>query len=61
MHGVTPEDTLLHEIMVLGQLKWEQRCFASVRPITLLFARHVGAILAELPPGGGAARVPFYL
>jgi len=61
MHGLTPEDTLLREIMVLSKLNWNSAAFASALPITLLFAKRVGAILAELPPGEGRHEYRFYM
>lgn len=61
MHGLTPEDTLLREIMLLSKLNWNSAAFASALPITLLFAKRVGSVLAELPPSEGRAEYRFYM
>jgi hypothetical protein len=61
MHGLTPEDTLLREILVLTKLNWNSAAFASALPITLLFAKRVGAILAELPAGEGLPEYRYYM
>jgi hypothetical protein len=61
MHGLTPEDTLLREILVLSKLNWNSAAFASALPITLLFAKRVGSVLAELPGGEGLAEYRYYM
>jgi hypothetical protein len=39
------------EVMALTKLNWNSCSFGSSDPIPILFARTVGRILAELPPG----------
>lgn len=61
MHGLTAEDTLLREILTLSKLNWNSASFASALPITLLFAKRVGAVLAELPQGEGLSEYRYYM
>ena len=50
-HGDTAPDELLTEIMALTKMNWNSADFACEEPMTLAFARKVGEILSELPPG----------
>jgi hypothetical protein len=50
-HGESPTELICQEIMALTKLNWNSCSFASSDPITVLFARTVGRILTELPPG----------
>lgn len=50
-HGETPADELLQEIMALTKMNWNSADFACEEPMTLAFARKVGEILGEMPPG----------
>jgi hypothetical protein len=50
-HGVTAPDEVLAEILGLTKLNWNTADFSCEEPMTLAFARRVGEILAELPPG----------
>lgn len=49
--GDSTAETICREILSLTKVNWNSCAFASSEPITLLFARTVGRILAELPPG----------
>jgi len=49
-HGDSPIEQVCSEVMALTKLNWNSSSFASSEPITILFARTVGRILAELPP-----------
>ena len=49
--GHSTAETICREILSLTKVNWNSCAFASGEPITLLFARTVGRILAELPPG----------
>lgn len=49
--GHSTAETICREILALTKVNWNSCAFASSEPITLLFARTVGQILAELPPG----------
>ena len=49
--GHSSAETICSEILSLTKVNWNSCAFASGEPITLLFARTVGRILAELPPG----------
>ncbi len=49
-HGDSPTEQVCSEVMALTKLNWNSSSFASSEPITILFARTVGRILAELPP-----------
>lgn len=44
-------DALCQEIMGLTRLNWNSADFAGMLPMTLQFAKTVGSILRELPPG----------
>ena len=48
-HGDSPTEQVCSEVMALTKLNWNSSSFASSEPITILFARTVGRILAELP------------
>jgi hypothetical protein len=48
-HGDSPTEQICSEVMALTKLNWNSSSFASSEPITILFARTVGRILAELP------------
>jgi len=63
-HGDTSPDQLLTEIMALTKMNWNSADFACEEPMTLAFARKVGDILGELPPGPGSipqAEYRFYM
>lgn len=49
-HGDSPWITVLRDILALTKLNWNTTDFACTDPITTVFSRRVGAILAELPP-----------
>jgi len=49
--GHSTSETICREIISLTKVNWNSCAFSSGEPITLLFARTVGRILAELPPG----------
>jgi hypothetical protein len=49
-HGDSPTEQICSEVMALTKLNWNSCSFGSSDPITILFARTVGRILAELPP-----------
>ena len=48
-HGDSPWDLVLRDILALTKLNWNSADFACSEPISIAFARRVGAILAELP------------
>jgi hypothetical protein len=51
----TPRDSsaalIFEEILALTKVNWNSCFFGSSMPITIRFAKNVGKILAELPPG----------
>lgn len=50
-HGDSPATLICEEILGLTKVNWNSCFFGSSVPITIRFARSVGKILAELPPG----------
>lgn len=50
-YGDSSHAQLGAEIMALSKLNWNTADFACAEPMTLAFAREVGYILAEVPPG----------
>jgi hypothetical protein len=50
-HGHSPAQDVCREILALTKLNWNSCAFGSSLPITIRFARHVGKILTEMPPG----------
>lgn len=50
-HGDSPWDSVLKEVLALTKMNWNTADFACAKPITVAFARRVGQILAEVPPG----------
>lgn len=50
-HGDGAWDTNLGEILGLTKMNWNSADFAGSMPVTLAFARKVGQVLAEMPPG----------
>ena len=50
-YGDSTAQTVCTEILGLTKLNWNSCAFGSSLPITIRFARDVGKILAELPPG----------
>ena len=42
---------ICEEILALTKVNWNSCFFGSSVPITIRFAKNVGKILAELPPG----------
>jgi hypothetical protein len=49
--GDSSQEKLSLEILTLTKLNWNSADFCTLLPITLHFARRVGNILRELPPG----------
>lgn len=49
--GDSPREVVNNEILGLTKLNWNSADFTSLQPITLQFARSVGRILREVPPG----------
>jgi hypothetical protein len=50
-HGDAAPDDLLAEAMALTKMNWNCADFACEEPMTLAFARRVGEVLGEMPPG----------
>lgn len=50
LHGTSPADMVMREILALTKLNWNSADFSCDEPITLAFSRRVGEILAELKP-----------
>jgi hypothetical protein len=48
-YGDSTYETILTEILALSKMNWNSADYSSVYPITMLFARKVGEILAYLP------------
>lgn len=49
-HGRTQIDILCKEILALTKLNWNNAKFCTKAPITIGFAKRVGAIMRESPP-----------
>lgn len=49
-HGDTPTETVCEEILALTKLNWNNAKFCTKSPITIGFAKRVGAIIREAPP-----------
>ena len=61
-HGDSPATTVCAEILALTKLNWNSCAFGSSEPITIRFAKSVGRILSELPPGAKPqTRYQFYM
>jgi len=61
-HGDTPIETICSEILALTKLNWNNAKFCTKAPITIGFARRVGNILREAPPGTKVGdRFKFYM
>lgn len=50
-HGDSSWDSNLREILALTKMNWNSADLAGSLPVTLAFARKVGQVLAEMPPG----------
>ncbi|MCE9652100.1 MAG: hypothetical protein K8Q89_03450 [Nitrosarchaeum sp.] len=48
-HGDSPRDVILTEILALSKMNWNSAEFSLAKPITLLFSKRVGEIMASLP------------
>jgi hypothetical protein len=60
--GESPTELLCQEILGLTKVNWNSCSFASSDPISILFARTVGRILTEIPPGVSAqTKYKFYM
>ncbi len=46
MHGDSDPDTILAEILALSKMNWNSSDFSLGQPITILFSRRVGEIMA---------------
>lgn len=46
MHGDSDPDTILTEILALSKMNWNSAEFSLAQPITMLFSRRVGEVLA---------------
>jgi hypothetical protein len=51
--GDTSRKQLLQEVLALTKMNWNLANYSGLMPITLRFARLVGAILREVPTGQG--------
>lgn len=49
-HGATSIETICKEILALTKLNWNNAKFCTKSPVTIGFAKRVGAILREAPP-----------
>jgi hypothetical protein len=60
--GDSPKSKLIKEVLTLTKMNWNSAGFAGALPITLRFARLVGEILREVPPGfEPSPRYKFYM
>ncbi len=50
-HGDSTTEVICSEILALTKVNWNSCFFGSSVPITIRFAKSVGKIIAELPPG----------
>ena len=50
-YGDSSAAVICEEILALTKVNWNSCFFGSSVPITIRFAKNVGKILAELPPG----------
>jgi len=50
-HGTTGIETICQEILALTKLNWNNAKFCSKSPVTIGFARRVGEIIRQVPPG----------
>lgn len=50
-YGESPTELLCQEVVALTKVNWNSCSFAGSDPMTTLFARTVGRILTEVPPG----------
>lgn len=50
-HGDSSAERVCREILALTKLNWNTCSFATLEPITIAFARRVGSILRDMPPG----------
>lgn len=48
-HGDSSPDAILTEILALSKMNWNSAEFSLAKPITLLFSKRVGEIMASLP------------
>lgn len=48
-HGDSPQETILAEILSLSKMNWNSADFGLATPITLLFSKRVGELMASLP------------
>ena len=48
-HGDSPHETILAEILALSKMNWNSADFGLAKPITLLFSKRVGEVMASLP------------
>lgn len=48
-HGDSPQETVLAEILSLSKMNWNSADFGLATPITLLFSKKVGEVMASLP------------
>lgn len=63
-HGQTPIETICNEILSLTKLNWNNAKFCTKAPITIGFAKRVGAIMREAPPDteiNNGAKFKFYM
>lgn len=61
-HGDSAADVVCSEILALTKLNWNTCAFAGGNPVTVAFARQIGAIMKELPPGVEAlTRYKYYM
>lgn len=47
-YGESPADTILTEILALSKMNWNSADFSLAKPITLLFSKRVGEVMATL-------------
>ena len=50
-YGDSSSDTILTEILALSKMNWNSADFSLAMPITIVFSKKVGEILASLPEG----------
>jgi len=48
-HGDSPQEMVLAEILSLSKMNWNSAEFGLAKPITLLFSKRVGEVMAALP------------
>lgn len=61
MHGDSDADTILAEILALSKMNWNSADFSLAQPITLLFSKRVGEVMAYVDDADLKHEYRFYM